>query len=63
MARYEGPHTALTIELHIGLSLAIIFDSYKGPHSSLKIASHRGLYLAIIMAFMKGPHYPYYSLA
>jgi hypothetical protein len=35
MARYEGPHTYLTIALHAGLYLAITMDRHEGPILSL----------------------------
>jgi hypothetical protein len=44
MDRYEGPNTAVTIALHIGLSLAIITDSYKVPLTALTITLHGDLY-------------------
>jgi hypothetical protein len=38
MNRCEGPHTALTIALRIGLYIAFIMDRYDGPHTTLTIA-------------------------
>jgi hypothetical protein len=35
MDRYEGPHSALTIDLLRGLYLAIIMDRHEGPSSAL----------------------------
>jgi hypothetical protein len=43
MELHEGTHTALTIDLHRGLYLAIIMDRHEGPHTALTIALHRGL--------------------
>jgi hypothetical protein len=43
MDRYEGPHSALTIELHRSLYLDIVMDRQKGPHISLTIVLLRGL--------------------
>jgi hypothetical protein len=43
MARYERPHTAVNIALHIGFYLAIIIDRYEGPHTALNTALQKGL--------------------
>jgi hypothetical protein len=40
----EGPHTALTIDLHRGPSLAIIKDRDEGHLTALTITLHGGLY-------------------
>jgi hypothetical protein len=41
MDRYEGHHTALTINLHGGLYLAIMMDRYERLHPALTIALHK----------------------
>jgi hypothetical protein len=38
MGRYEGPHTAFTVDLHAGFYLAIIIGRYEGPQTALTIA-------------------------
>jgi hypothetical protein len=38
MDRYKGPNTALTIDLHGGLYLAIIMDQYESFNTALRIA-------------------------
>jgi hypothetical protein len=43
MDRYEGPFTAVTIELHGGLYLAIIMNQYEGPLTALTIALYGGI--------------------
>jgi hypothetical protein len=58
MSRHEWPHTALTIALHRGLFVAIIFDRYEGLHTTLTIAFHGVLYLAIIMYRHEGHTLP-----
>jgi hypothetical protein len=45
----EGPQTALTLALLLGLYLAIIMDHYESPHTALTIDLLGGLYLAIIL--------------
>jgi hypothetical protein len=35
MNRYEGPHTALTIALHLGFYLDIIIDRCELHHTTL----------------------------
>jgi hypothetical protein len=59
MDQYEGPHSALTIALHIGLCLDIIMDRYDGPHSALSIALQKGLYIDILINPYYGPTLPF----
>jgi hypothetical protein len=43
MDRYEEPHTAITIALHLALYLAIIIERHEVPQTAINIVLHRGL--------------------
>jgi hypothetical protein len=55
MDRHEGPQTALTLALLLGVYIAIKMERHEGTQTAQRRALLGGLYLAIILGMYQVP--------